>query len=134
MAEKPQVPTNLFINLTDNYTVICWDKVVKDIENTYTTITAYYVYKSNNIANRNWKILRKITSKDVFNEVDTFCIDWEANNGNYIYKVCPENAVGIGACAVSLGIIGSVEPIDLSFNVDNYLIWNQGKWDQKLWK
>jgi len=130
MADKPKAPTNLFVNLTASDAVICWDKVVKDITNLYTKITAYYVYRSDNPANRGWKFLKKITSKDGFTEVDTFIIDYSAANKNYMYKVCPENASGIGPCAVSYGIIGKGEPID----IDNYLIWDQGMWDQKFWK
>ena len=132
MAEKPKAPTNLFVNLTQTYAVVVWDKVIKDLDNVYTDVIAYHVYRTLNPALKadSWQFLRKITSSDGFNDKDVCFIDFSAKNKNYLYRVCPENSVGIGPCAISYGIIGSGEPVD----IDNYLIWNVGKWNQKLWK
>jgi hypothetical protein len=130
--EKPQAPRNLFVNLTQNFAVVIWDKVTKDLDGNYTTITAYYVYRTMNpsLKENSWQFLKRITSEDEFNDKDVCFIDFNAENKNYLYRVCPENEVGIGPCAISYGIIGSSEPVAL----DNYLIWNKTKWNQKLWK
>jgi len=132
MAERPKAPENLFINFTPNYTVIVWNKVIKDLDNKYTKVIAYYIYKTLNpsLKSDSWQYLGKIITEDEFSDKDVCFIDFSASNKNYFYKVCAENNIGIGPCAISYGIIGSGE----SLEVDNYLIWNQGKWNQKLWK
>jgi len=125
---KPKKPINVFINRDNTVTIIHWDKVVKDISNVYTSIIAYYVYKTTNAASRDWTLVKKIISQDVLSEIDNFCIDFNPNE--CIYAVVAENASGISEYAAAYGISGANMQ---SINVDNYLYWDIGKWDEKLW-
>jgi hypothetical protein len=124
----PRAPENLFINRNSSYSVIRWDKVIQDIGNDpdyipgYTTVTAYYVYKTENPALADWTLLKKVITDDNFVDKDVFYIDFAP--GNYLYRVCAENVDGIGPCAISYGIIG---------NPDEVIITQPCKWDVGLW-
>lgn len=124
----PKAPQNVFVNLTNNYAIIVWDKVIKDIDNNYTKILAYYIYKTDNPSKREWTLLKKIVSKDEFDEVDTFYIDFSAKNQNYLYKICAENDEGVGLCSVSYGVISSGEILEFSCAK-----WDFGKFDENFW-
>lgn len=129
----PQAPTNLFVNRNSNYSVIRWDKVLQDIGDApnyipqYTTIIAYYVYKTSNPAALNWTFVKKIITNDNYSDKDIFCLDFTP--GNFLYKVYAENSDGIGLVAISFGIAGNVQTI---VTVQSCL-WDIGYWDECLW-
>jgi hypothetical protein len=129
----PQAPKNLFINQTPNYSVVRWDKVIQDIGSSpnyipaYTKVTSYSVYKTDNPSMNNWVLLSTITSTDNFGDVDAFYIDFIP--GNYIYKVCASNIVGMGPCASSFGILGNPQAIITT----QPGLWDVSLWDASVW-
>ena len=128
----PKAPKNFYVNRRSDISVLVWDKVIKDVEQNYTNVIAYHVYRTANPARREWEKLHVIITPDSFGDIDTFFIDFDP--GNFLYRVCPENSEGIGNCAVSYGLVQVIP--DEEVEVDNYLIWNDPtrKWNQKLWK
>jgi len=129
MAELPQAPRNLIVNRRDDITVLVWDKVIQDVDDPpqYTDVIAYYVSRTGNPARRDWDLLKIIITTDPFNDIDTFYIDYAP--GNYLYRVCAENAIGIGPCAIEYGII-SVTEQDIEIGP---CLWDEGKFDECLW-
>jgi len=125
----PQAPRNLYANRNDNYTVVKWDKVIKDKSDPpqYTAIIAYYVYKTANPNGTNWELQPKIITDDEFVDKDVFWIDF--NPGNYLYRVCAENSTGIGDCAVTYGSIGNPDEIVTVLPCR----WDVGKFDVCVW-
>lgn len=119
---KPRAPENFFVNRTSSQAILVWDKVVKDLDLDYTTVTAYYVYRTLNPARRDWQLLKKVITNDKFVDKDVFCIDFSP--ANYLYRICAENAEGIGPCAVSYGIISTVQEI---------VTPTEALWDVALW-
>lgn len=126
----PQAPRNLFINRNANYAIVKWSKVIQDISNPpqYTNVIRYYVYKTSNPALLNWGTPQAIiTTGDKYADKDVFWIDFAP--GNYLYRVCAENADGIGPCAISYGIIGNPDEIITTIPCK----WDVGKWDKCVW-
>jgi len=126
MAGLPQAPKNLFINRNNDYAVVRWDKVVQDVSDPpeYTQVIKYYIYKTSNPALLNWGIpVKEITTDDNYVDKDVFWIDFNA--GNYLYKICAENAIGMGTCAISYGIIGNPDEVMITFPC----LWDSGLWD-----
>ena len=129
MAEKPQAPNNLIVNRRNDITVLVWDKVIQDVDDPpqYTDVIAYWVYRTGNPARRDWELLKRIITIDPYGDIDTFFIDFDP--GNYLYRVCAENSIGIGPCTVSYGIISIAEQ-DIGVTPCK---WDVGKWDECYW-
>jgi hypothetical protein len=124
----PKNPTGLFINKSDGFTVLSWNPVLKDIDNNYTIITAYNIYKGSADDIAKMTLLTIVTNLDEAGIVKTVYLDFSDNN--YFYAVQAVNSSGVSG-AVSTNSIGGVimQPIE----VNNGLIWDVGNWDQQLW-
>ena len=129
----PMAPKNLYVNRTSSYSIIRWDKVIQNIGVSpnyipqYTDVIAYHVYKTENPAALVWNPLKTIITTDNFSDTDIFCIDFAP--GNCLYKVCAENADGIGLCATTFGIIKSPDEVITVYPA----LWDASLWDVDVW-
>jgi len=126
---KPKAPTNFYINRYPTFNVLVWNSVVKDLDQNYTRILAYNIYRTQNPAGKDWVPLKTWTLADPNNYNDPH-IEWiDFSPGEFLYRVCAVNAEGEGDCAISYGIIGEGGlPI-----IPTPCLWDVGLFDQCLW-
>lgn len=125
---KPKRPANFYINRGGGASILVWDKVVKDIEQNYTNVIGYYIYKTTNPSGSDWgSPIFFVGTTDNFGDPDVIYIDYSPDNT--LYKVCPYDGVELGECVVSYGIVseGSITTIPEPAK------WDSGLWDQGIW-
>jgi hypothetical protein len=124
----PKNVTGLFINKGLSFTVVSWNKVIKDIDNNYTITTAYNIYKgsSNDITKMN--LIAIITNLDETGTVKSVYFDF-ANDNNF-YAIQSVNSFGVSDIVSNNSIGGA---ITMPIIINSGLIWNEGNWNQKNW-
>jgi hypothetical protein len=124
----PKDPTGLFINKGNGFTVLNWNPVLKDIDNNYTTITAYNIYEGTGSDITKMVLLATVTALDEAGIVKTVYFDF--SNNNYFYAVQAVNSLGTSDAVSTNSISGVImQPIV----VNNGMIWNESNWNQSLW-
>jgi len=125
---KPKKPENFYINRSGSAAILVWDKVVKDIDQNYTNIVGYYVYKTANPNGIEWgNPIYFVETPDNFVDPDVFYIDYAPEN--VLYRVCAYDGIEIGECAISYGIISEG---DIT-TIPEPCRWDVGLWDVCLW-
>jgi hypothetical protein len=138
--QVPAAPVGVFAISRENYTVVSWDKVLRDSNGGElpTPVTRYLVSRATLLNSSDAGDDIVVDTTDANGEVDTIYIDTKPNQ-NLVYKI--KSVVGIGLNMVesesSERAVATRSPSQIDDKkevIDNkLLVWDEGNWGDTLW-
>jgi len=129
---KPKKPENFYVIKRNNYAILKWDRVTKDINDEDVTVKKYIVYRTQKTNSNDFIVLGEVTTTDFENKVDTIFIDIDIEeNEIYFYKVSCVNIFDEESEATQeeAGIYFG----DLQDNKPEKAETIAGRWDISVW-
>lgn len=126
-------PDNVHAVQRENYTLLWWDPVVRDVGGNPVTVTSYQVFRSSLLNENDQELLATVTTTDASGAVDTAFVDTSAPSpaayrivavAGMVQSDLSEKAVAIYAPSQ---IDSKAEVID-----QQLLFWDEGNWDEEL--